>query len=174
VATLDLALARLPDPRRTFVLGIDKPLYLSVHSHWASLAPAGGALVHVMKYLTEPHADAASIRRELEDLVELSQPGWRQFLVDERFAPHLVATHQVATAGRGGLAGRPCVACPGLPGVYFAGDWVGAEGMLADAALASAQRAAQLILDPPHDLHVFPETAERACVSRMTTAAGAF
>jgi len=172
VATLDLALARLPDPRRTFVLGIDKPLYLSVHSHWASLAPAGGALVHVMKYLTEPHADAASIRRELEDLVDLSQPGWRDHLVDERFAPHLVATHQIATAERGGLAGRPDSACPGLSGVYFAGDWVGAEGMLADAALASAQRAAQAILDPPQELQDGPEQEERAWTSRMTAAAG--
>jgi phytoene dehydrogenase-like protein len=174
VATLDLALARLPDPRRTFVLGIDKPLYLSVHSRWASLAPAGGALVHVMKYLTEPLADAASIRHELKDLVDLSQPGWRDFVVDERFAPHLVATHQIATAERGGLAGRPDIACPGLPGVYFAGDWVGAEGMLADAALASAQRAAQAILEPPHDLHLFPEAQERARNSAVTVAAGTY
>jgi phytoene dehydrogenase-like protein len=160
VATLDLALTRLPVPQRTFVLGIDKPLYLSVHSHWASLAPDNGALVHAMKYLTEPATDAVAVRRELEELVDRSQPGWRDLVVDERFAPHLVATQQLVTAEAVGLAGRPGVECPGLPGAYLAGDWVGAEGMLADAAVASASRAAQAILNPRQELHVRPVREE--------------
>lgn len=168
VATLDLALSRLSDPQRTFVLGIDKPLYLSVHSHWASLAPDNGALVHVMKYLTEPATDAAAIRRELEELLDLSQPGWRGLRIDERFAPHLIATHQVVTAKGGGLAGRPGVECPGLPGAYLAGDWVGAEGMLADAAAASASRAAQSILNPSLEPQIRSEREEREWTSRTT------
>jgi phytoene dehydrogenase-like protein len=168
VATLDLALTRLPVPQRTFVLGIDKPLYLSVHSQWASLAPENGALVHAMKYLTEPAADAAAVRRELEELVDLSQPGWRELVVDERFAPHLVATQQIVTAEAGGLAGRPGVECPGLPGAYLAGDWVGAEGMLADAAVASASRAAQAILNPSLEPQIRPEREEREWTSWRT------
>jgi pyruvate/2-oxoglutarate dehydrogenase complex dihydrolipoamide dehydrogenase (E3) component len=32
-----------------------------------------------------------------------------------------------------------------VPGLYVVGDWVGAEGLLVDASLASARRAAELI-----------------------------
>src|SRR5262245_21796372 len=38
-ACLDLALSRLPEPRARFALGIDRPLYFSVHSAVAKLAP---------------------------------------------------------------------------------------------------------------------------------------
>jgi phytoene dehydrogenase-like protein len=146
-ATLDIALSKLPDPRRTFALGIDEPLYFSVHSDWARLGPVGGAMVHAMKYLKKPATDVEAVRRELEALVGLCQPGWRELVVDERFMPHLVAANQLVTPQDGGLSGRPVPECPGLPGVYFAGDWVGPEGLLADAALASASQAANQILD---------------------------
>jgi hypothetical protein len=36
---------------------------------------------------------------------------------------------------------------PGIPDLYLAGDWVGPEGFLVDASMASAQRAAQLVLE---------------------------
>jgi hypothetical protein len=36
---------------------------------------------------------------------------------------------------------------PGLDNLYLAGDWVGAEGFLVDASMASAQRAAQQMLE---------------------------
>src|SRR5262249_34792003 len=42
-ACLDLALSKLPQPRATFALGIDRPLYLSVHSAAATLRPPGTA-----------------------------------------------------------------------------------------------------------------------------------
>ena len=42
-------------------------------------------------------------------------------------------------------AGRPGVEVPGVRGLCLAGDWIGSEGMLADAALASAKRAAEVI-----------------------------
>jgi hypothetical protein len=47
----------------------------------------------------------------------------------------------VPSAAHGGLGGRPDVEVPELPGVFIAGDWVGTEGLLADAAVASAARA---------------------------------
>jgi len=47
---LDVALSKLPDPKNTFALGIDKPLYYSVHSKWAQLTPKGGALLHAACY----------------------------------------------------------------------------------------------------------------------------
>jgi hypothetical protein len=50
------------------------------------------------------------------------------------------------TARGGGLAGRPGPAVQGAAGLYVAGDWVGADGMLVDASFASARRAAELCL----------------------------
>jgi phytoene dehydrogenase-like protein len=146
-ACLDVALRALPRPAMNPVFGIDQPLYLSVHSATARLAPAGGAVIHVMKYLradepTDPHDD----ERELLELLDLAQPGWRAQLVTRRFLPKLVVSHSLVEAERGGLAGRPGPAVPGVPGLYVAGDWVGQEGMLADGVLASARRAAELIV----------------------------
>jgi pyruvate/2-oxoglutarate dehydrogenase complex dihydrolipoamide dehydrogenase (E3) component len=40
---------------------------------------------------------------------------------------------------------RPSARTP-IEGVYLAGDWVGDEGMLSDAALASARAASKTIL----------------------------
>jgi hypothetical protein len=37
---------------------------------------------------------------------------------------------------------RPDVALPDAPGLFIAGDWVGDEGMIADAAAASSVAAA--------------------------------
>ena len=51
VATLDVALRSLPKPNATVAFGVDTPLYFSVHSAVAALAPAGGAMIHVLKYL---------------------------------------------------------------------------------------------------------------------------
>jgi hypothetical protein len=34
-----------------------------------------------------------------------------------------------------------------LDNLYLAGDWIGPEGFLVDASVASARRAAQLILE---------------------------
>ncbi len=107
-ACLDVALSSLPDERATFALGVDQPLYLSVHSRTARVAPEGAALVSTMKYLPagEP-SDAARDRLELEAWLDRLQPGWRERLVTQRFLPAMVATHAVVTAAGGGRAGRP-------------------------------------------------------------------
>jgi len=145
--SLDLGLRTLPRPDRTFALGIDAPLYLSVHSRWADVAPKPAALVHVTKYLFNvPDGHSDEDRRELEQLMDLVQPGWKQQVIHQRFLPHLTVAHALVAARDGGLAGRPAVDEPAIPNVYLAGDWVGDEGMLADAAFASAHRAAQLII----------------------------
>jgi phytoene dehydrogenase-like protein len=142
VACLDVALASLPDRRALFALGIDRPLYASVHSASARLAPAGGALVHLLNYL--PSGDARADEAELAALLDRLQPGWREVLVEKRFLPSILATNALVTAAGGGLAGRPGHEVPGVAGLYLAGDWVGPTGMLADAALAGARVAAHL------------------------------
>jgi len=144
-ACLDVGLTHLPQPRATFALGIDRPLYLSVHSAVAQLAPAGAALIHVLKYQPTGEHDAKADERELEGLLDLIQPGWRAHVVERRFLPRMSAANAIPTAAHGGLGGRPGPAVPGADGVFVVGDWVGGEGLLADASLASARQAAALI-----------------------------
>ena len=145
-ACLDVALHSLPRPQDKAAFGFDRPLYLSVHSAVARLAPGDGAVIHVAKYLSadEPSSSQAD-ERELLGLLDLVQPGWRERVVTRRFLPKMVVTNSLVRAEQGGLAGRPGPAVPGVPGLYVAGDWVGQVGMLADSALASGKQAATLI-----------------------------
>jgi hypothetical protein len=47
------------------------------------------------------------------------------------------------------MAGRPGPRVPDAPGAFVVGDWVGDEGMLLDAALASAERVASELAAEP-------------------------
>jgi phytoene dehydrogenase-like protein len=147
VACFDIALRRLPRPQNLFAMGLDCPLYYSVHSATARLAPKGSALIHTMKCLRpgEP-AEPEATRHELEALMDLLQPGWRAEVVEQYFLPHMVASNAIVQARQGGLPGRPGPTVPGLPNLYVAGDWVGPEGQLADACFASASSAARMIM----------------------------
>jgi phytoene dehydrogenase-like protein len=140
-------LTSLPKPDVFGAYGIDNPLYLSTHSAFARLAPNGGALIHVMKYLSSSiQPDPKADREELEKLMDLVQPGWRKVVVKERFLPNMIVSNAMVSASQGGIYGRPDVKIPGTENLYIAGDWVGPEGMLADASLSSAKRAAEKIL----------------------------
>ncbi|HKS29350.1 MAG TPA: NAD(P)/FAD-dependent oxidoreductase [Pyrinomonadaceae bacterium] len=146
-ACLDVALKSLPNPGSLFALGVDRPLYCIVHSVSARLAPEGGAVIHVMKnHTTAEDTDPKADRKELEGLLDLMQPGWREVVAHARFLPGITVSNAVVTAEQGGTKGRPGPEVPGLDNLYVAGDWVGSEGMLLDAAVSSAHHAAQLIL----------------------------
>jgi phytoene dehydrogenase-like protein len=154
-ACLDVALRRLPNPNKLFALGIDAPHYFSVHSAFAQLAPKGGALIHLVKYRKEQHGTdeelegsrprrtsaAVEDEQELEDVLDRMQPGWREVLVHRRFLPSMTVANALVTPSMK----RPGVATS-VRGLYIAGDWVGDEGMLSDASLASARAAAKAIL----------------------------
>jgi len=145
-ACLDIALRSLPAPRATAAFSVDRPLYLSVHSASAKLAPEGGALIHVAKYLPPDHSDSNdAVEAELEGLLDLVQPGWRDALVYRRFLPDMIVMNAMALASAGGAEGRPGSEITDVPGLYVAGDWVGGDGLLVDASLASARQAATLI-----------------------------
>ena len=146
VATLDLALARLPRPEERFVLGIDAPLYLSVHSAVAKLAPEGKAVIHVMKYLPLEETDPSADRGELEALLDLAQPGWQREVVHAQYLPRMAAVERIDLAREGGLDGRPGVEVRALPGIAVAGDWVQGGAWLTDATLGSAREAARAVL----------------------------
>ncbi|HZO26921.1 MAG TPA: FAD-dependent oxidoreductase [Chloroflexota bacterium] len=142
-ASLDVGLRRLPKPDDWFALGLDRPLYLSVHSKWVQVAPEGGSLVHVLRYLGPSPSAGAEDERELEGLLDLVQPGWRNEVVTRRFMPEITvagALPSVSWEQRDGPRG-PQV--PGVAGLFVAGDWVGPDGMLADRAIQSGARAGQ-------------------------------
>ncbi|MFL6487026.1 MAG: phytoene desaturase family protein [Nitrososphaera sp.] len=143
---LDVALSSLPDKDALFALGVDRPLYFSVHSAYAKLAPKGGALIHVAKYLgTSIEPKPREDQPELEEFLDLLQPGWRQVLVKKRPLPNMVVSNAIVTAADGGLGGRPDVKI--ADNLYIVGDWVGKEGLLSNASVASAKQAAHLILN---------------------------
>jgi phytoene dehydrogenase-like protein len=158
-ACLDISLRSLPSPKNTFALGLDVPVSLSAHSVFAQLAPAKGAIIHTTKFrkvqrgTTEPFDDEPARRAgagpsgdelELEALLDRFQPGWRDVLVHRRFLPAMTVSNALVTPS----TVRPDPVTP-LRGLYLAGDWVGKEGMLSDAALASARAAAKAILATP-------------------------
>lgn len=134
-AVLDLGLNGLPRPRRVVAFGIDEPVYMSRHAP-PTEAPDAHALLTLAAYLAEGE-DEASWRDRLEAVVEAVQPGWRERLVLERYLPRMTVISQLPSPSSGGLRGRPSVRVPDAPGLLLAGDWVGGEGLLADASVAS-------------------------------------
>ncbi len=140
-ACLDVALSELPRPECPFVLGLDEPSYLSVHSHWSRLAPAPGAVIHLLRYDDGSEISDVAARLQLESLLDQAQPGWRERVVHQRFAPRMTVAHHLPRPEEG-LRSRPSVDDSTIPGVFLAGDWVGAEGWLAAAPLLSGRAAA--------------------------------
>jgi phytoene dehydrogenase-like protein len=138
-ACLDLGLRRLPPNSASFALDLDAPTYFSVHSLYAlGLAPENGALVQIAKYLDR---DASATRDELERLADVAMPGWRGEVVVSRFLPEMTVVHALPQAEHQ----RPDVDALTMPRVMIAGDWVGSQAMLGDAAVASGLRAARAL-----------------------------
>lgn len=148
-ACLDVALKRLPRPENLFALGIDQPVYFSVHSAYAKLAPNDGALIHTMKYLDKASSkqDRASIEQKLEGLLDLLQPGWRNELIIHRFLPDITVSNALPTVAEHGTVGHPEPAVPEIKNLYVVGDWLGSDEFLVDAALSRAKQAAEMIVD---------------------------
>ena len=148
VACLDVALHRLPpSPHYTAIFDLDQPRFLAFQSLVAKVAPPEGGLIHTLKYLdpthpTDPHED----ERDLENLLDIAQPGWRDQLVKRIFLPRMEAVTMLPTATEGGLHNRPQPEVDGIAGLYIIGDWIGSEGYLVDASFASSRQVAQTIL----------------------------
>jgi phytoene dehydrogenase-like protein len=138
---LDLALGRFPDGAHEFALGIDGPFYFSLHSGSAKLAPEGGAVVHVAKYLPTGTGPEHNAIEELEGVADLVMPGWRTLEVKRQELRGMVVSNALPRWDRA----RPGVVVADAPGLFIAGDWVGDEGMIADTAAASAMKAAEAV-----------------------------
>ena len=144
MACLDVALARRPaGPAGVF--GVDEPLYLSVQSDASDLAPAGGAVVQVARFLPVGGTAPDGTRGRLEALLDQALPGWRAHVVQARYLPDLTVTHDGCLVSAGGRRARPGPEVPGAPGLYVAGDWVGTRGTLSQASIASASTAASAV-----------------------------
>jgi hypothetical protein len=140
VSCLDLGI--VGDPPHPVALGLDVPIYASRHSSPGGRAPAGHSVVAMAEYL----APGVAPTRGRLDAFAATMGIDEGTIVTERYLHRMVACTAIATASAGGLAGRPTVDGPGRlagrPGTFVAGDWVGPEGHLADAVLASARSAA--------------------------------
>ena len=131
VSTLDIGLHNLPEPTRSFALALDRASYLG---HYSPPGQSGAQLLTAISFTRDPLS-------ELEAIVDLVQPGWRDELILHRHLPRMIAASALPMPETGGLAGRPGVEVQ--RGLYLAGDWIGAEGWLCDASLASAAAAAR-------------------------------
>src|ERR671912_796058 len=148
IACLDVALSRLPVPDRPIVQDLDGPRFMSAQSVYSRVAPEGAALIISFKQLDPRYpGDPREDERDLEELLDAAQPGWRDALVKRQYLPRIEAVGTLPTAREGGFAGRPGPRVPGLDNLYLAADWVGPEGFLVDASMASARRAAELGLE---------------------------
>ena len=91
---------------------------------------------------------------ELEVLLDMVQPGWRKMVVMQRFLPNMIASNTVLTSSKGVMEKRPDIKVPGVNNLYIIGDWVGEDGMLADASFASAKAVAIKILNENEGMKV--------------------
>ncbi|MET3851363.1 phytoene dehydrogenase-like protein [Paenibacillus sp. OAE614] len=141
-ACLDVALRRLPKPDQQFVYGIDRTVFLSNQSRAADLSDDGYQVVSVMKYKgleSDPKRDL----QDLEQTLDLVQPGWRDELVVRQYLPKITVCHDFIHLNR---QENPGPAVPEIKGLYVAGDWASHGELLTDAATASAKRAVRHIL----------------------------
>ena len=112
-SVLDLGLRRgLEHP---VLFGIDPPFYLVDHARSAKhLAPEGGGLVHVLRYLPLGDQTPADVLRAgLEEHARLA--GVEPSMVEEqRFLLRMTVVGAVPTPASGGLAGRPAIDSTGV------------------------------------------------------------
>ena len=142
--SLDYGLRRLPRPKTSFALGIDAPLYFSVHSEVAKLAPDGGCLLHASRYLGADEAATPAHVDEIAVMLARLQPGFEREVVHASRLVGMPVAYDMPCAARSGRMAP--VVLDDSPGVFLAGDWVGEGAMLSDAAAKSAREAAAAAL----------------------------
>lgn len=148
-AALDLGLRRRPST--STLIGLDSRLYASLHSVATGLAPGGSSLVALARYVPPTEGDSAEAGAESTADRDLLLDHAERAGIDlddvvmQRYLHRLPVGWGTPLARQGGLAGRPAVAVGERPGLFVAGDWVGPEGLLADASAASASAAVATI-----------------------------
>jgi Phytoene dehydrogenase and related proteins len=141
-ACLDVALRRLPRPKQQFVYGIDQTVFLTNQSRAAYLSDDGAQVVCLFKYQGK-ESDPDQDLRELEGVLDLVQPGWREELTVKQYLPRITVSHDFMHVNR---RENPGPAVPEIGGLYVAGEWAAHGELLVDAATASAKRAIRHML----------------------------
>ncbi|WP_036720664.1 phytoene desaturase family protein [Paenibacillus harenae] len=144
-ACLDIGLRRLPSSKHQFVYGVDQPVMMVNASRIDGLELSEQddvQLFQMIKFQNE-NCDPQQDRKELEDALDLVQPGWRREVVTEQFLPRMTVVHDFMHMKR---KENPGPVVPEIRGLYVAGDWATHGEYLVDGAAASAKRAAQHIL----------------------------
>lgn len=146
VTCLDLCLNHLPNPDHQFVLGLDQPILFTNESRAAKVCKEGNVVVHLVKYHdpTCQEYDPLANKEQLEEVMDLLQPGWRGSLITKQFLPKITVVHDFPRVDRHEPIGPEI---PSTQGLYIAGDWASHEELLADGAVASGRRAAMHILE---------------------------
>lgn len=150
-ATSNLDLGVSVVPKHRVMLGLHRPIYAITHHPPANLAPVGGSVVHIMRYM-HPH-ETLSIEEERRELNAAANAiGVSDDMrVEERYLHRMDAATAIPTPQHGGMAGRPGVRVPDSQRLFVCGDWVG-PGWLVEAVTQSARTAALTAitsLDPP-------------------------
>ncbi|PGL71560.1 NAD(P)/FAD-dependent oxidoreductase [Bacillus sp. AFS055030] len=145
-ACLDLVMNGLPNPKLNFALGVDQPWYFSNHSSVAKLSNKEGEIVvHLMKYLNSVNeTDSSKDEEELEGVLDLLQPGWRDYVISRRYLPKLIVSNDIKKPFHK-LDNNVTNNEFGSEGIYVAGDWVGEKELLLNASLTSVKNATKLI-----------------------------
>lgn len=143
-AALDVALTRLPEPKRLFAMSLSHPLYYSVHSNYARLSEDGTtAVLHVFKYHAPGEVpDSQKTEQLLEQFLDKMQPGWQEFKVTSRFMPQITVNQRLPELGD---EQHLVHAETTIPGLYIAGDWAYPDAILAEGAVSSGKLAAEEI-----------------------------
>jgi phytoene dehydrogenase-like protein len=145
-ACLDLVLRRLPKPNPSFIAGfwLDQPIFYNNPTSVSKMSEDGSVVIHLIKHLGENPSHPKEDERQLEQAMDLLQPGWRSEELGRQFLPYMTVVHDFCSVDKYGSFPGPSV--PEIRGLYVAGDWAGHGELLVDAALASAKRAAQSII----------------------------
>jgi phytoene dehydrogenase-like protein len=145
-ACLDLVLRRLPKPNPSFIAGfwLDQPIFYNNPTSVSKMSEDGSVVIHLIKHLGGNPSHPKEDERQLEQAMDILQPGWRSEELGRQYLPHMTVVHDFGSVDNSGSYPGPSV--PEIKGLYVAGDWAGHGEMLVDAALASARRAAQSII----------------------------
>lgn len=142
-ACLDVALRHLPKPKQQFVYGIDQTVFLTNQSRAARMSEDGAHVISVLKYQGKEN-DAKNDLHQLEQTLDLVQPGWRKELLQKQYLPQITVCHDFMHIHR---IVSPGPAVPEIKGLYVAGEWASHGELLVDAATASAKRAVRHIIE---------------------------
>jgi len=149
VAALQLVLAPevvADGPCQRLAIDLDRPVFVSDFSNVASYGPDDAHVVHAVRYLDDHETgrgSAAMARADMEATLDRLWPRWRDGVRAHRFLPRIATT---AVRPRPGIPRPPEQP---HPRVWCVGDGYGPHALLADAAVASAERVAVQLMDVP-------------------------